>query len=207
MICDEVVVPIRHQLLGPAGLDIAKAEVLYGHPQSLGQCRQFVERHLPHVTTIASLSNSAAPAEALASARPAVAIGTSRAAELTGATVLWPDIQDRSHNVTRFVVLSADDHAPTGDDKTSLCFGFDREDEAGQVVRALQFLAEANINMIKLESRPSKAVLGEYIFLVDINGHRHDPHIAAALQKMREQTGFLKIFGSYPCWQQKDETK
>lgn len=205
MICDEVVVPIRHQLLGRAGLDIATVEVLYGHPQSLGQCRQFIEHRLPHVTTVASLSNSAAPAEALSSSRPAVAIGTSRAAELTGATILWPDIQDRSHNVTRFVVLAAADHAPTGNDKTSLCFGFNREDEAGQVVRALQFLAEANINMIKLESRPSKAVLGEYIFLVDINGHRLDPHIAAALQKMREQTGFLKIFGSYPCWQQKEQ--
>jgi prephenate dehydratase len=81
-----------------------------------------------------------------------------------------------------------------------LCFGFDREDQPGQVVRVLEILAKANINMIKLESRPSKAVLGEYVFLVDINGHREDPHIARALELMQAQTGFLKIFGSYPCY-------
>ena len=196
----ELVVPISHQLLGRAGTDLATVEVLYGHPQSLGQCRQFIESTLPHVTTIASLSNSAAPAEALASVRPSVAIVTVRAAELTGASVLVADIQDMAHNVTRFVVLGKDDHPPTGDDKTSLCFGFDREDQPGQLVRPIQILSDAAINMIKFESRPSKAVLGEYVFLVDINGHRLDPHIAAALQKMRAQTGFLKILGSYPRW-------
>jgi prephenate dehydratase len=167
---------------------------------TLGQCRHFIDTHLPHVTTIASLSNSAAPAEALASVRPAVAIGTTRAAELTGADILVPDIQDVAHNVTRFVVLGRHDHPPTGDDKTSLCFGFDREDQPGQLVRPIQILSDATINMIKFESRPSKAVLGEYVFLVDINGHRLDPHIATALQKMRAQTGFLKVFGSYPRW-------
>lgn len=196
----ELVVPISHQLLGKPGTDLAHVEVLYGHPQSLGQCRQFIDTHLPHVTSVASLSNSAAPAEALASPRSAVAIGTTRAAELTGASVLVRDIQDVAHNVTRFVVLAPHDHAPTGDDKTSLCFGFDREDQPGQLVRPIQILSDANINMIKFESRPSRAVLGEYVFLVDINGHRLDPHIAAALHKMRAQTGFLKVFGSYPRW-------
>jgi prephenate dehydratase len=200
-ICAETVVPIQHQLLGPDGIDITKAKILYGHPQSLAQCRQYIEAHLPHVTSVASLSNSAAPADALASLVPAVAIGTVRAAELTGASILVPDIQDRQNNVTRFVALSRTDHAPTGNDKTSLCFGFDREDQPGQVVRVLKILSEAGINMIKLESRPSKAVLGEYVFLVDINGHRLDPHIASALDSMKLQTGFLKIFGSYPCYQ------
>jgi prephenate dehydratase len=200
MIAGELVVPINHQLLGKPGTNLAQVEILYGHPQSLGQCRQYIDTHLPHVTTIASLSNSAAPAEALASARVAVAIGTTRAAELTGAVVLVPDIQDRASNVTRFVGLAARDHAPTGDDKTSLCFGFDREDRAGQIVKPLQTLAEAGINITKFESRPSKAVLGEYVFFVDLNGHRLDPHIAVALDQMRAQTGFLKIFGSYPRW-------
>ena len=199
-ICAETVVPIKHQLLGRLGFDITQAKILYGHPQSLAQCRHFIEAHLPHVTSVASLSNSAAPADALASAVPAVAIGTVRAAQLTGTCILVPDIQDRQNNVTRFVALARQDHAPTGNDKTSLCFGFDREDQPGQVVRVLEILAKANINMIKLESRPSKAVLGEYVFLVDINGHREDPHIARALELMQAQTGFLKIFGSYPCY-------
>ena len=197
---DELVVPISHQLLGRAGTDLASVEVLYGHPQSLGQCRQFIDQTLPRVTTIASLSNSAAPAEALAATRTAVAIGTRRAAELTGASVLVADIQDMAHNVTRFVVLAKDDHPPTGEDKTSLCFGFADKDQPGQLVRPIQILSDAAINMIKFESRPSRAVLGEYVFLVDIDGHRLDPHIAAALQNMRLQTGFLKVFGSYPRW-------
>lgn len=200
MITAELVIPIHHQLLGRAGTDLANVAVLYGHPQSLGQCRHYIDTHFPNVTIIASLSNSAAPAEALASERVAVAIGTTRAAELTGATVLVPDIQDRDRNVTRFVVLAASDHSPTGDDKTSLCFGFDREDRAGQIVKPLQILADAGINITKFESRPSKAVLGEYVFFVDLNGHRLDKHIAAALTRMRAQTGFLKVFGSYPCW-------
>lgn len=199
-ICAETVVPIKHHLLGHAGTNIYTAKVLYGHPQSLAQCRQFIESTLPHVTTVASLSNSAAPVDALTATTPALAIGTARSAELTGAAILVPDIQDKSNNVTRFVALAHADHPPTGNDKTSICFGFDREDQPGLVVRVLAILAENDINMIKLESRPSKAVLGEYIFLVDINGHRNDPHIAAALAQMQALTGFLKIFGSYPCY-------
>ena len=81
-----------------------------------------------------------------------------------------------------------------------MCFGFAEEDRAGTLVGVLQELAVANINMTKLESRPSKAVLGEYIFLVDFNGHQTNPHIAATLKRIREKTGLFKIFGSYPCW-------
>jgi prephenate dehydratase len=196
----ETVVPIRHFLMGRAGTRLSDVKVLYGHPQSLGQCRRFIERILPGAVTVASLSNSAAPAEALADERAAVAIGTQRAADLTGATILAHDIQDRAGNVTRFIALSRLDHAPTGDDKTSFCFGFGEEDRSGSLVAALQELAVANINMTKLESRPSKQVLGSYIFLVDINGHRSDPHVAAALERLRANTGLMKIFGSYPRW-------
>lgn len=198
-ITGETVIPIRHFLLARPGLSIPEITVLYGHPQSLGQCRRFIERVLPNAATVASLSNSAAPAEALADERPAAAIGTLRAAELTGATILANDIQDRMSNVTRFIALSREDAPPTGDDKTSFCFGF-TEDRAGSLVGALNELAEANINMTKLESRPSKAVLGQYIFVVDINGHRSDPHVAAALERVVTQTDWFKIFGSYPCW-------
>lgn len=198
----ETVVPIRHFLMGRADIRLSDVSVLYGHPQSLGQCRRFIERILPGVVTIASLSNSTAPAEALADTRAAVAIGTARAAELTGATILASDIQDRAGNVTRFVALSRHDHPPTGDDKTSFCFGFGEEDRSGSLVAALQELAVANINMTKLESRPSKQVLGSYIFLVDINGHRADPHVAAALERLRANTGLMKIFGSYPRWKE-----
>lgn len=199
-IMGETVLPIRHFLLARSGVELGKIEVLYGHPQSLGQCRHFIEQRLAGAVTVASLSNSAAPAEALADPRHAAAIGTLRAAALTGATILESDIQDSMGNVTRFIALGHADHPPTGDDKTSFCFGFDAADRAGTLVGALQELAVADINMTKLESRPSKQVLGSYIFLVDINGHRQEPHVAAALERVEARTGFLKVFGSYPRW-------
>ncbi len=198
-IAGETVLPIRHYLVAREGLSLPEIKVLHAHPQSLGQCRRFVERCLPGVATIAALSNSAAPAEAMVDARPAAAISTLRAAELTGAHILAHDIQDRSGNVTRFIALGREDSSPTGDDKTSMCFGF-AEDRAGILVDTLQELARAGINMTKLESRPSKETLGEYIFLVDINGHRADPQIAAALERIRAKTGLFKVFGSYPVW-------
>ncbi|MBC8160506.1 MAG: prephenate dehydratase [Roseiflexaceae bacterium] len=199
-IAAETVIAIRHHLVARPGVSLTQIEVLYGHPQSLGQCRRFVERCLPHVATVASLSNSAAPAEALADSRPAAAIAPLRAAELLGAHVLARDIQDRATNLTRFVAIGAGDSRPTGDDKTSFCFGFDRGDRPGSLVEALQVLAQTQINMTKLESRPAKEVFGQYIFLVDINGHRDDPRIAAALAQIQARTGFFKVFGSFPVW-------
>ncbi len=198
-IVGETVVPIQHLLVARPGVALRDVTVLYAHPQSLGQCRRFVERVLPQVATVASLSNSAAPAEALADERQAAAIATSRAAELTGATILARDIQDRSDNVTRFIVLGRRDAAPTGDDKTSFCFDF-AHDRAGSLVSVLNEIARADINMTKLESRPAKESLGKYVFLVDINGHRLDPHVAAAFERIGPKTGMFKIFGSYPVW-------
>lgn len=196
-IVGESVIPIRHYLAAREGVSLPQIKVLYAHPQSLGQCRRFVEHCLPGVATVASLSNSAAPAEAMADERPAAAISTRRAAELNGARILAHDIQDRAGNVTRFIALSRESSPPTGDDKTSLCFGF-AEDRAGILVDVLEELAREEINMTKLESRPSKEALGRYIFLVDINGHIADPAIARTLERIRARTGLFKVFGSYP---------
>lgn len=196
-ICGETVIAIRLYLVAREGLSLPEIKVLYGHPQSLGQCRRFVERCLPGVETVASLSNSAAPTEALADQRPAAAISTFRAAKLTGAEFLAYDIQDRSSNVTRFIALGRKDCPPTGDDKTSFCFGF-HEDRAGTLVDALNELACEGINMTKLESRPSKEVLGQYIFWVDINGHRDEDHVAQALERIMAKTSLFKVCGSYP---------
>jgi prephenate dehydratase len=199
-IAGETLIPIQHYLVARQGLTLDQVKVLYAHPQSLGQCRKFVERCLPGVATVASLSNSAAPAEAMADERPAAAIATLRAATLTGAHVIAQGIQDRSGNMTRFVALGRQETPPSGDDKTSFCFGFDKPDRAGSLVAVLHELAQAGINMTKLESRPSKEVFGQYIFLVDINGHREEPRVAQALDRIQAQTGLFKVFGSYPRW-------
>lgn len=200
-IAGETVIPIRQYLVARPGLTLPEIKVLYAHPQSLGQCRRFVDRCLPDVATVASLSNSAAPIQALADERPAAAISTLRAAEINQAAILARDIADNRNNVTRFIVLAQHDAPPTGDDKTSFCFGF-REDRAGMLVGALEELARASINMTKLESRPSKEVLGQYIFLADIEGHRTDEQVARVLERLVDKTGMFKVFGSYPRWRE-----
>jgi prephenate dehydratase len=106
-------------------------------------------------------------------------------------------IQDHKSNVTRFVVLSDTDHSPTGCDKTSLCFSFDA-DRAGLLYSVLGELVEHDINLSKIESRPSKEKLGRYIFLADIEGHRSDTVIAEILSKIDSQTSLFKVLGSYP---------
>lgn len=196
-ICGERVLPIRHQLAARPGLELPQVQVLHAHPQALGQSRRFVERCLPHVATVAALSNTAALLEALADSRPAAAITTRRALQLHGAQALAHDIQDHPNNLTRFVILSPEDAPPTGDDRTSLCFGT-RENRAGSLLEALQVFAQAGINLTRLESRPAKELLGEYIFLADIEGHRTEPRVAAALERLRGMTSLLKVFGSYP---------
>ena len=195
----ELVLPVRHFLLTKPGTEITDVRALISHTQPLGQCRRFLERCLPRVDVVASLSTAAAVTEMMAmDGRRAAAIGTLRAGELYGASVLASDIQDNDRNVTRFVVLAREDHPPTGHDKTSLCFSLPDAREPGALYRALACFAEAGINLTKLESRPSKGELGFYIFLIDLEGHRQDAAVSAALDRLRELAEMVKVFGSYP---------
>ena len=193
----ELVLPIEHYLLVKPGTEAGEVKVLYSHPQALGQCRNVIERCFPKVDVVAALSNAAAVEEMMASIHPAAAIGTRRAAELYGAEILARGIQDKASNVTRFVVLALTDHPPTGSDKTSLCFSF-ADDRPGVLCEVLQKFAERNINLAKIESRPSKESLGRYIFLIDIEGHHDDSLVSEVLNQVREVTSLFKVFGSYP---------
>ncbi len=193
----ELVLPIEHYLLVKPGTEAGEVKVLYSHPQALGQCRNVIERCFPKVNVVAALSNAAAVEEMMASTHPAAAIGTRRAAELYGAEILARGIQDKASNVTRFVVLALTDHPPTGSDKTSLCFSF-ADDRPGVLCEVLQKFAERNINLAKIESRPSKESLGRYIFLIDIEGHHDDSLVSEVLKQVREVTSLFKVFGSYP---------
>jgi prephenate dehydratase len=193
----ELVLPIEHYLLVKPGTEAGEVKVLYSHPQALGQCRNVIERCFPKVDVVAALSNAAAVEEMMASTHLAAAIGTRRAAELYGAEILARGIQDKASNVTRFVVLALTDHPPTGSDKTSLCFSF-ADDRPGVLCEVLQKFAERNINLAKIESRPSKESLGRYIFLIDIEGHHDDSLVSEVLNHVREVTSLFKVFGSYP---------
>ena len=197
MIKHELVLPIRQNLVAKPGININDVKVLYSMPPALGQCRDFVGLHLPKVPVVAALSTAAAVEEMMASPQPAAAIGTARAAEIYGAVILAKGIQDNASNETRFVILAKEDHAPTGNDKTSLCFAFS-DDRPGVLVEVMQVFSQKGINLCKVESRPSKEILGRYIFLINFDGHREDAVVKAALEQVRTKTSMLKIFGSYP---------
>ncbi len=198
VIRQELVLAVDHYLMAKPGTKEEEIEVIYSHPQTFGQCRRFIERCFPKAQLLAALSNSAAVLEIMNKPQStAAAIAPLRAAELYGAAVLAKKIQDSSSNVTRFVVLAPTDHPLTGSDKTSICFSFS-EDKPGQLYGVLGEFASRNINLAKVESRPSKAMLGEYIFLVDLEGHRKEPKVKQVLENVKGRTSLFKILGSYP---------
>ena len=199
----ELVLPIEHHLLVKAGTRAKEIDTIFAHPQALGQCRRFLERCFPKAQVIAALSTAAAVQDMMAfHSLSATAIGTERAAALYGAEILARGIPDQASNVTRFVVLSPTDHPPTGNDKTSLCFST-TEDQPGVLCSILQEFAQRNINLAKIESRPTKESLGKYIFLVDLEGHRDDAIVAEVLEKVQAKTALFKLFGSYPRYIEK----
>jgi prephenate dehydratase len=197
-ICGELVMDIQHCLMAQPDADPSQIGVIYSHPQSLGQCRRYLETHYPGVRTEAALSNSEAVAVMMRTPG-AAAIAPARAAEIYGARIVERGIEDARNNKTRFVVLAREGAAPTGRDKTSLAFAV-AHDRPGTLVSVLHEFSDRQINMTKIESRPSGEDLGVYIFLIDIEGHRDDALVAQALAAVKEQADFFKVFGSYPAW-------
>ena len=200
-ICYEVILSVDHCLLVRPNTEASQVTVIHSHPQALAQCRRYIDRSFPQIPVAAALSTAAAVKEAMKQ-KGAAAIGNRRAAHLFGAEVLATDLAMQGDNVTRFVVVSHRDHEPTGRDKTSVAFTFSMEDRPGQLVGTLQEFAVRGINLSKVESRPSKERLGTYVFLVDVDGHRHDPLVGAALEEIEGMCSSFRIFGSYPRYRQ-----
>jgi chorismate mutase/prephenate dehydratase len=189
---DEVVLEIRHFLLGRKG---AKIERIMSHPAALSQCRRFLRENYPDCELVAT-SSTAQGAMRAATEAGSVGIASSRSAEIYGLEVLTPDIQDRE-SYTRFVVVGHGISEPTGRDKTSLIFLV--KDIPGALHRALAPFAKRGINLTKIESRPSRRVLGEYVFFVDLLGHASVDEVKDALEELNEVCTFLKVLGSYPA--------
>ena len=165
-IAGELVLPVRHYLITTPGVRLEDVRIVTSHPQPFGQCRRFLDRCLPGVEQVAALSTAGAVQEVVTSGDDhRAAIGTARAAELYGGTILAHDIQDVHTNVTRFVVLAREDMPPTGDDKTSLAFRV-RENVPGALHTILGDLAAERLQMTKIESRPTNGWLGHYVFLI-----------------------------------------
>lgn len=208
-IVGEIVIPVRHHLLVRTGgngesveVSLRSVRTVVSHPQALAQCRRYMQTHLPGAILQPALSTAAA-AEQTAENPPGemAAIGNELSAALYELTVVARDIQDVSDNATRFFVVKRRGAAPlakpTGNDKTSIVFGF-AADKPGNLYGALGELANRGINMSKLESRPTKHALGHYLFFVDLDGHAQDAPVADALDALRRRCSYMKLLGSYP---------
>lgn len=194
----EVVLAIRHVLVGPRGVDVAAASVVYSHPSALAQCRRRLAELAPNAKAVAALSTAAA-IEASMRETGALAVGNRLSAELYQATIYADDIADEPGNETRFVVLGHEDAPRTGDDKTSLAFTT-HHDRPGSLVEVLSIFSRRGINLTRIESRPTRRALGTYVFLFDLQGHREDAPVAEAIEEARTVTLWLMVLGSYPRW-------
>ena len=191
---NEIILPISHNLLINEGSTIEDVDTVYSHMQALLQCRKFIEKL--GAKPVATQSTSGAAEMALGK-KNAAAVGTRRAAEIYGLKIAKSNIQDYDHNSTRFVVLGRHDHVPTGHDKTSAIFSI-IEDRPGGLYEVLGEFARRDINLTKIESRPSKKKLGKYIFFIDFQGHREDKKIKNVLNTIKNKISYVRILGSYP---------
>ena len=193
-ICGEIELAVHHNLLSKQ-VDIKQVSKVYSHAQSLAQCHEWLNKNLQNVERESVISNAEAARLSTLSDSSA-AIASKRAAELFGLNILAENIEDDPKNTTRFLVVSQHDVAASGKDKTSLVMA--AKNAPGAVLALLEPLARHGVSMTKLESRPSKIGMWEYVFFVDIEGHYQDPEVQAAIKEIESRASFLKLLGSYP---------
>ncbi|MGB4467504.1 MAG: prephenate dehydratase [Azovibrio sp.] len=193
-ICGEVVVRIHQNLLSRAP-DLKSVTKVYSHAQSLAQCHEWLNRMLPGVERIAVASNALA-AQMAAEEPGAAAIAGEAAGERYRLQVLAANIEDEPNNTTRFLVLGRHDAGISGHDKTSLIMS--APNRSGALHDLLKPFAEAGVSLTRLESRPARQGLWEYVYYVDVEGHRQSPALGAALQELAGRAAYLKVLGSYP---------
>jgi chorismate mutase/prephenate dehydratase len=193
-ICGEVLLPVHQNLLSKSA-DIAAIRHIYSHAQSLAQCNRWLIQNCPHAERVPVASNAEAAKRAQDDADSAAIAGRSAAAHYD-LSVLAGNIEDEPNNTTRFVVISRQEVAPSGNDKTSLVMS--TRNVSGAMHQLLTPLAKNGVSMTRLESRPSRTGLWEYVFFLDMEGHQNEEKVARALDGMRELAAFLKVLGSYP---------
>ena len=194
-ICSEIVMPISHNVLSTSAT-LKDVKRLYSNPQVFGQCRSWIEGHIPRAELIDMASTAAAAARALKEDASA-AIASELAATIYGLNVLARGVEDSSSNVTRFLVVCRTVPAPTGNDKTSILISI--KDRVGALSDMLDPIKKSKLNMTKIESRPSKKKAWEYFFFIYVEGHIADPHVKKTIDIVESQVRFLKVLGSYPA--------
>jgi chorismate mutase/prephenate dehydratase len=193
-VCGEIILRVSHCLIANPNTSLEAVKTVYSHPQALAQCRSFLERLgrelIPTYDTAGSVKMLKEKG-----LKDAAAVASERAAELYGMKILAREIEDNPANYTRFFVLSKEDSPVTGRDKTSIIFS--AAHTPGSLYHALGEFAKRNINLTKIESRPTKQKPWEYNFYLDFEGHRGERRCAEALKALEKYATFVKILGSY----------
>jgi chorismate mutase/prephenate dehydratase len=193
-ICGEVEIRVHQNLLTHAK-NLNEITDIYSHAQSLAQCRQWLEKNLPNASQTPVSSNAEA-ARLVATNPSAAAIAGVIAAEIYELPILVANIEDDANNTTRFIIIGKQLATPTGHDKTTLVVSTDNR--AGALYRMLEPFAKTNVDMLSIESRPSRQGLWDYVFFIDIVGHSDDENVAQALTELKTKVSMFKRLGSYP---------
>jgi prephenate dehydratase len=194
----ELIMNISENLLIKKGSDINNISMVLSHSQPIGQCRDYINTKFSKVAVKHTASTTEAAIEVANSKGDKAAIGSRVAARVYSLDIYESDIQDSDNNQTRFVIISKEDFKRTGKDKSSIAFT--TEDKPGSLYRILDIFNLWDINMTRIESRPSKNKFGEYIFFVDILGHRDDEDLSNAITMVKRKCSFFKFLGSYPAF-------
>jgi chorismate mutase/prephenate dehydratase len=191
----EIIIRISHCLIANPSTSLEAVKTVYSHPQALAQCRSFLERL---GSDLISTYDTAGSVKMLKEKgrKDAAAVASEKAAEIYGMKILAREIEDTPTNYTRFFVISKEETPRTGKDKTSIIFA--AKHKPGALYHALEEFEKRNINLTKIESRPTKQKPWEYNFYLDFEGHRTEKNCAQALKALQEKAAFLKILGSYP---------
>lgn len=193
-ICGEIFIEVSHHLMNKTG-QIKDIKRIYSHPHAIAQCRNWLQKNMPEVPVI-EVESTAKAAEMAADDDSIAALASEMAEIQYNLRIVENNVEDSANNFTRFLIIGNFEPIVTGSDKTSILFSI--QHSSGSLYDALKSFAEANINMTKIESRPSKRKAWEYVFYVDIDGHIQDKDIETAVNGFASNIAFLKILGSYP---------
>lgn len=197
-VCGEIELPV-HQCLMAHQKELESIQRIYSHPQSFAQCLGWLNKHLPNLQAIPRIdtASNADAARLAASDKKAAAIAGEKAAEVFGLIICAKNIEDDPNNTTRFLVIGTQQVSASGKDKTSIVMS--TSNRPGAIHELLAPFARYQVSMSRLESRPSRKGLWEYVFFIDIEGHLQNENVAKALEEIRNKATFLKILGSYPA--------
>lgn len=193
-ICGEIELRVHHHLLGKSD-NLKEIQRIYSHQQTFAQCREWLDTNLPEVERVAVTSNAEAARRASEDDH-AVACGPAAAAEIYGLKVLTTNIEDEPNNTTRFLVIGRHIPAPSERDKTSLLLS--APNRPGALYHLLKPFSTHDISLTRIESRPSRRAMWEYVFFIDIEGHIQDNKVASAIKDLEADANLVKVLGSYP---------